>query len=292
MGEKDITEKILFDYNDVFADIFNALLFKGRQVIRPDDLEEAPVFSGYIHKGRVHGQERDVTKFWKDGHICLSLFGIENQTAVDPNIALRMISYDGAAYRAQLSKKDQREYFPVVSIVLYFGEKHWDSAKSLKERLTIRPELEPYVNDYKVQVFEIPYLEPEIVDSFHSDFRSVADYFVQVQKNKTYDGSQQQLDHVWEVFNLMSALTGDEEFAHAGRLASVQGGCSMFSILGDIEARGKSEGKKEGIAEGEIIGESRMAEKVQKALQELIHSQQISKEAAAILQSVTQQTGA
>ena len=27
MGEKDITEKILADYNDVFADIMNGLLF-------------------------------------------------------------------------------------------------------------------------------------------------------------------------------------------------------------------------------------------------------------------------
>ena len=29
MGEKDITEKILADYNDVFADIMNGLLFAG-----------------------------------------------------------------------------------------------------------------------------------------------------------------------------------------------------------------------------------------------------------------------
>lgn len=29
MGEKDITEKILEDHNDVFADIINALVFAG-----------------------------------------------------------------------------------------------------------------------------------------------------------------------------------------------------------------------------------------------------------------------
>ncbi len=37
MAEKDITEKILADYNDVFADIVNVLLFHGEQVISPDD---------------------------------------------------------------------------------------------------------------------------------------------------------------------------------------------------------------------------------------------------------------
>lgn len=29
MGEKDIAEKVLEDYNDVFADIVNVLLFQG-----------------------------------------------------------------------------------------------------------------------------------------------------------------------------------------------------------------------------------------------------------------------
>ena len=33
MGEKDITEKILEDHNDVFADIINGLLFDGVQEI-------------------------------------------------------------------------------------------------------------------------------------------------------------------------------------------------------------------------------------------------------------------
>ena len=30
MGEKDLTEKILEDYNDIFADIVNVLVFKGK----------------------------------------------------------------------------------------------------------------------------------------------------------------------------------------------------------------------------------------------------------------------
>ena len=34
MGQKDITEKVLEDYNDVFADIINGLLFDGVQEIK------------------------------------------------------------------------------------------------------------------------------------------------------------------------------------------------------------------------------------------------------------------
>ena len=34
MGIKDLTEKILEDYNDIFADIVNVLVFKGKQRIK------------------------------------------------------------------------------------------------------------------------------------------------------------------------------------------------------------------------------------------------------------------
>jgi hypothetical protein len=38
MGEKDITEKMLADYNDVFADIVNGLLFDGKNVVDENGL--------------------------------------------------------------------------------------------------------------------------------------------------------------------------------------------------------------------------------------------------------------
>ena len=66
----------------------------------------------------------------------------------------------------------------------------------------------------------------------------------------------------------------------------------MFTVFGDIIDKAETDGKKIGKIEGKIEEENSMADKVQKALQELINNQQISKEAAAILQSVTQQTGA
>lgn len=39
MGQKDITEKHLQEYNDVFADIVNVLLFDGVKVVEPNNLE-------------------------------------------------------------------------------------------------------------------------------------------------------------------------------------------------------------------------------------------------------------
>ena len=47
MGDKDLTEKILEDYNDVFADIINVLLFNGQQKVKPTSLENSAVHSQY-----------------------------------------------------------------------------------------------------------------------------------------------------------------------------------------------------------------------------------------------------
>ena len=105
MAEQDITEKNLEALNDVFADIVNVLLFDGRPVIKEDELEPAVTRSMIKADDKLHEQERDVSKFWKNGEIRISLLGFENQTKKDALMPLRVISYDGAAYKQQLLDK-------------------------------------------------------------------------------------------------------------------------------------------------------------------------------------------
>ena len=77
------------------------------------------------------------------------------------------------------------------------------------------PELKPFVSDYKINIFEIAWLTPDQVKEFNSDFRYVADYFVQMRMTGTYIGSNEEMKHVREVLQLMSQLTGDDRFTNA-----------------------------------------------------------------------------
>ena len=120
MTEKDITEKTLESYNDVFADIMNVLLFQGANIVRENELTNAQPRSYYKADGRIREQERDVSKYWRKSKIQIAMLGIENQTKEDADMPLRIIGYDGAAYRNQI-KKGQRARYPVTSIVLYFN---------------------------------------------------------------------------------------------------------------------------------------------------------------------------
>jgi len=185
----------------------NVLLFNGKQVLLADELEDQAPRSYYKVDGKIREIERDVAKRWKNGNIRVACIGFENQTASDPNMPLRVMGYDGAEYRAQLLG-DGENLYPIVTLVLYFGhDKPWNGPLSLKERLNIPKEFEPYVNDYKINLFQIAYLTHEQVELFQSDFKVVADYFVQKRENGDYIPSSQDLTHVQETLQLLSILT-------------------------------------------------------------------------------------
>lgn len=57
-NEKDVAEKNLEAYNDVFADIVNGVLWGGKEVIKEDEHEAAMPRSNYESKGRTHEMER------------------------------------------------------------------------------------------------------------------------------------------------------------------------------------------------------------------------------------------
>ena len=187
MGQKDMTEKLLEDYNDVFADILNVLLFEGCQVIQPEALKETKAKSQYkADDTKIHELERDVVKIWEEGNVSFALCGIENQTKAERGMPLRIFNYDGVSYRSQLLHGETGNYYPVLTIILYFGQKHWNQPTTLKEVLKIPPILEKYINDYKIYVFEIAWLTDEQVKMFKSDFRAVAEFFTQVRKDNEY----------------------------------------------------------------------------------------------------------
>ena len=254
MADKDATEKTLEGYEDVFADIVNVLLFEGKSIIAPEDLRDALPRSVYKADGKLHEQERDTAKFWLSGQIRIALLGLENQTEIEEDMVLRVISYDGAAYRDQMNRDEKgkpKERYPVVTIVLYFGyQKHWDKPLNLKGRFDIPKALEPYVNDYHVNLFEIAWLPNETIAKFQSDFRFVADYFSQRRKNQQYKAPEGELRHVREVLELLSAVTQDTRFMDAYNKRIEEGrAVNMEAWIDEAENRGMEKGREEGKSE-------------------------------------------
>ncbi|MBQ6875643.1 MAG: Rpn family recombination-promoting nuclease/putative transposase [Lachnospiraceae bacterium] len=258
MAQKDIAQKLLEDYEDVFADIVNVLVFDGEEVVHPDALEPSNLLSQYkaASDGKLHEQERDVVKYWKDGDVRIGLIGLENQTKAEREMVLRVLGYDGAAYRDQLRKStdgEEKTLFPVLTLVLYFGEDHWNKPKTLKELLDISEDLDDYVSDYRINVVEIAWLDDDTIRKFTSDFRIVADFFVQKRKNKHYRPSAEKIQHVDELLKLLAAFTGDPAY---GELipANLKGDATMCRFVDQFRNEGMERGLEQGLERGLVQG--------------------------------------
>ena len=273
MGQKDITQKNFEAYNDVFSDIVNGTLFDGREVIKPEALVDAMAKSQYKADDNViHEQERDVAKYWTDKncYIRLALLGVENQLAIDMDMPLRVIGYDGSSYRDEMNQdeividevtgkkhKIRHERYPVVTIVLYFGKTPWKKPLRLYDVLKISDELKPFVSDYKINLIDVPRLTGEQVEKFTSDFQIIADYFVQLNESNDYVPKDKTIRHTDSFLKLMSVLTQDDKYVEMGKKISHEmEGFNMCKVLDRAEARGEARGQAIGEARGKAIGEA------------------------------------
>ena len=175
MGEKDILEKKLLMFNDVFADFVNGIMFDGKDVVKEYELVDLSGWSHYKGDDSKHRfQDRDVVKLWKKENVVISLIGIENQDIPDKNMVFRVLSYDGASYRTQLVEEESRkrkknagidgelqDIFPVITFVIYYGEEEWRYETTLHKRLNLDSELKHYVSDYSINLIDLEKLSED-----------------------------------------------------------------------------------------------------------------------------------
>ena len=216
---------------------------------REKDLEADTKDSMIKADNKVHEQERDVSKFWKNGEIRISILGLENQTVQDYKMPLRVIGYDGASYKQQYLDDKLKKNYPVATIVLYFGtQSEWTAPKNLFSCFDIPEQLKPYVNDYKINIFNIAWLSDETISNFKSDFKFVAKYFQSKRKDEKYIPTADEIKHKDSLFKMFAALTGDNYFESVYnkiKTNSKKGGATMGGFFEDLLNEGKAEGKAE-----------------------------------------------
>lgn len=216
-------ELSLFTFPDVFSDIFNGLLFKGKATILPDDL--VPVddncLQGFENEPAVC--KAIISKFWRKTNLHLTLFCLIPQVGQE-DIPLYLFCHDSAVYHAQVvqhdaarldARGDTDEFpiYPVVSIALNLELETWPRPNTLYGyfQTEISDELRPFFNNYKVDIFDISCLEESVINTFHSDFRLVADCLVQARRKGSINSLEGKAQHYLEFLSLMKALLGKSE---------------------------------------------------------------------------------
>ena len=105
--------------------------------------------------------------------------------------------------------------------------------------------LEGYINDYEMKVFEIAWLTEAEISRFHSDFKVVANFFVQKRKNRDYiPDDPTEIRHVDEVLKLLQVMTGDERYQTI--FQEKKGVCSMCDVAERLEKMGMEKRNRTG----------------------------------------------
>lgn len=251
MGQKDLAAKQFERSPEVFADIVNALIFEGKQVVFPKDLQPAPTESLYqAADGALRSQYNDVSKYeMKQGRIVVQ-YTLENQSGPDYRIVLRKAGYEGAIYRQQY---DGDEAYPVITLVLYWGDRVWNTDVDLYHffrKKRIHGMVRKYIDNVRVHVYPMKRLSEQVRQRFQGDMKIVVDYLAE---GKKYEPTDQKIADVAGTMRMLHALTGEISFINnMEKLEAVQkrgGRVTMCEVVDKFVQRGRAQGIEEGIKE-------------------------------------------
>ena len=186
MGKGNAAVKQWMSNRARFADLFNGVIFCGKQVIHPEELELAETEADVLLKDkkskiREVQRHRDVVMKWRQG-IELVMLACENQEKIHYAMPVRNMLYDSLTYTTQIQRlheannneenvkvtrdeflsrfRKSDKIFPVITVVMYYGEKSWDASTDLyglfHEETLFRENkiLQQYIPNYKINLIE------------------------------------------------------------------------------------------------------------------------------------------
>ena len=183
MADKVRTDVLLKDFwrvNERFADLFNAVIFQGKEVLKAEELQEMDTDMSGVIRFREHEESlvrvRDVVKKMAFG-VEFVVLGIESQQKIHYAMPLRTMLYDGMGYLkeyreiTQSMKKEKGKWteeeflsgmrkedrlHPIITIVIYYSEYVWDGPMCLKDMIVEMPEeIERIFSDYKMNLVQV-----------------------------------------------------------------------------------------------------------------------------------------
>ena len=154
-----------------FADIINAMLFEGKDVIHADELllcdSDETIYFVYENRINVMERRRDILMHATVNGIPVYI-GLEIQSTINYFMPYRLLLYDTMTYHLQykLIDRDHREHFRptgVMSTVLYSGDRTWHQPHSLLDRILVPEPLKGLMNTWKGNIHDIKEINVELL---------------------------------------------------------------------------------------------------------------------------------
>ena len=245
----------------------------GEQKLHPEDLKEADVDLSSVLKFNGHLETiqrlRDVVKKTAYG-MDFVIWGIENQQKIHYAMPLRHMIEDALSYLKEyneIAKKNLDEkttntkdeflsrfkktdrLHPVITLCVYYGEKEWDGATSLKEMLELPDYMESLVPDYKLNLIQLRNSEGVLFKN--RDVQTIFEVSRLIYKKEygkiTSIYKDQNLAN--ELGIVIGAITGSQELINYAASEKGGGQFNMCTALDELIESGREEGKEKILTE-------------------------------------------
>ena len=242
-----------FFSNDIYFSSFsNAILFDGKQVIRPERLvryeNDMSLIIDDTKSAEDKKRRRDiVVKTDVDGVCCL--FSIEHQSTIDKNMVIRCGNYEMLEYLKQLKNKKLKRLVPQVMIVFYTGDKKWNTPLELNDYFDIPEELKEYVNDWKIKVVDAKEIDTSKIKDEQTRYFIEA---IQEMYKGNYEGLHRRIKMNRDNFIYAAIITGSldliRDLPEGDEIDMCEG---MERMAEGFRNEGRIIGRSEGLMEGE-----------------------------------------
>ena len=238
--------KIFFRNPVSFASFCNAVLFDGKQIIKPEMVEfHETDLSTIIAKDEAVDikRYRDVLRKVEINGI-FAIIGIENQSTIDPKMLVRCGNYDWLSYINELeSKKAHEKLTQRVTVVLYTGPDKWNAEKRLREMINKVPELEKYFNDWNYIIVDVKEIDTSKISDEQTRYFIKA---IQAMYKGSYEDLRELKNMTKENFLYAAVITGSidqvKDVLEGDEMDMCEG---MERMAEGFRKEGRSEGKLE-----------------------------------------------
>ncbi len=247
--KKDIVEKEFVSFPDITADVINVLLYRGKEIVKAQNLWGGPTETVYQGWEKLRTQYEDLCKYeLADGKIKL-MYLIANQSKTDGRMLFRKAGYAGGIYREQYEGKTQGN-FPVIEFILYWGRGRWKGKRELYQLFQnkkLPKEAWEFIDEVKLYVFEMRHLPEEIRKNFQSDMRIVVDFLAEGEGYR----SDKKIKHKAALIKMIKVLSGETDIDDIEKWMEKQGireedELTVCELFDQYVRQGRTEGRKEG----------------------------------------------
>ena len=314
MGAKDLAEKNLLQYKDVFSDIVNVNLFGGRCYVSAKELSREPgeLITKAVSDDKFCQLQMDVPMKCKKDNINFFLC-LENQSDKNNVMPVRDMGYQHAKYMEQIKEakernqktgnypnpmtkelNDSQKLSPVITLVLNYSQKEWEKPRCLNDMLEfpedIGEELTKWIPEHPICIINLASQSETTICQYQSDFKYIVRYLCCRNDRKKLDEYFQitefELDHPEAFLDWLSAVTNDRRYRKAKELIEETEGkggkINMCVLLDMYEERGVEKGISQGIEEINtlyhcLLADNRM-EDIQKAIMDTDYQKELLRE--------------